>query len=192
MIYKSLSCALFAHLYLDYSSEGLGNYGLDGTVEMLSIVIATSKILEIPASLLPFLVQAKEGKHIPFELARKVIPEGPDPKERAPKGTFEARPISISQLNTRLRSSPRLAQAPKPTRNNDKPYYTYFDIIALKTGGVIGQTSAFVKEALELLRECGLFSTNGLEEIKMWSDGCGKVLFPCLINCHRLYHFLAF
>lgn len=168
---------------VDFSSQGVGNYGLDGTVEILSTVVATSQALQLPPELQSICVETANGIHIPLELGRSVVEESPAPRERAPKGSLPPRSRNIRQINDLLRSAPRLVTPSQLAKNHDKPFYLYFDFIALKGEGIVGQTSSYVKESLELLFTSGLFSQNGIDSLKVWSDGCGKVY---LFNSFKL------
>lgn len=59
---------------------------------------------------------------------------------------------------------------------HSKPYY-YFDVIAKKSDeGVTGQSSDYVSLAFDKLIDAGFFRLNEIDELSIWSDGCGKVI----------------
>jgi hypothetical protein len=135
---------------------------------------------------------SEDGFHIPFEIGIKkesdyeVIPETRTSKKaikkkRAKKGTYASRPLNLKDLNEMKKAVQQLPKR-ETDKKIDRPFYYYFDIIAEKSDTITGQTSKYVELALKMLIDSGLFSSNGISTLNIWSDGCGKV-YP--YNSHR-------
>lgn len=151
----------------------MGSYGADGTVEIFSIVVASSKKHIIPDALRALCYIDEKGTHLPFE-SDVELKEELIKKKRKAKGTGVAKKVNIRTENEKkkkARQLPKLGEYKAP----EKPFYLYVDVIAKKSEILIGQTSGYVEIALEKLMTSGIFELNGIKHLCIWSDGCGKV-----------------
>ncbi len=168
---------------LDFSSQTVGAYGKNGTIEILSIVIMTSKQLQIDIKLFPDAFSTKDGVHIPFhvDLRKKATPRVI--RRRAQRGTGKPKSKNIRKENEkRPNFLPLDNVAPKVM---DRPFIYYFDILAEKGNdkveGVPGQNSAYVKQGLEMILRSGLFGSNKISKLAIWSDGYNSPSLSLLI-----------
>lgn len=115
----------------------------------------------------------EKGTHLPFE-NKVILKEELLKKKRGPRGSGVPKKLNIKSLNNK---SKKAAQLPKLTEYvaPEKPHYLYVDVIAKKSDIITGQTSGYVEIALDKLIRSGIFELNGITNLCIWSDGCGKV-----------------
>jgi hypothetical protein len=157
---------------LDFSSKELGPYGSDGEAIILSVVIASSVVLDL-TPLAAFREDIGKGTKVPFEKDAKPMKSAPEKKKRERGGDREPKKQSVSEQNRRAKLTPKIAKV-QLAQDSDKPNYVYIDFIAKKSDIIDGQTSDYVRVALDMLFDCRLFSRNGIKTVTIWSDGCGK------------------
>jgi len=176
-----------AVLVMDFGSCDLGPYG-KSHANVLNICVATSKELIFPEKLdgAKYLPE-KEGIEIPFSEEVVVKPEAnPHKRKRRTKEEIardEANgvprpPRKLSNLAEENQASKELPQLPdvqgQAQREFKSPFIHYFDFIAVNGQTIDGQTTSFVEVSIQKLVDGGLFSANGITELLIWSDGCGK------------------
>jgi hypothetical protein len=165
----------------DFASAGLGSYGGELTVEILTFVICTSFELEVPQALKDLNVVPSQSPDLKPILEKGFVPV-PERKKTKRRSKMELRMPGAEPAKQRAHNLRDINQAPRferqiPWEHEQKrpeaSFKLYVDVIAGKVGS-IAQNSDYVSRAFQLLVSSGLFAVNGLTELTWWSDGCGK------------------
>jgi hypothetical protein len=173
LIYLSFRIDLTA-INPDFSSKELESYASKGEVIIFSIVLASSKPLDVSDLSSIAEVTLKETKFA-FQSEPQAAPIREKGPARAPKGSGPPKRVNVRVRNQAAKDRV-LVDQPERKKVDDKCYYYYIDIVAKKDDIIDGQTSDYVRQALELVIGTGIFRRNGITKLSIWSDGCGKVL----------------